>query len=381
MRVLWLGALHSDQALRTRKAPNPAAAKWTRGLLGGLRANGVEVFGLTHSYEQAWPKGQFLPGCEEDFDPSISLDWCKYINIKGCVRNGTLTACYKRKIRRIIDKHGIDLVVCYNILEYPYHVRAMRVATSLGVPCFPFILDGDDPRRDQWRWIIEGTRDAKGIVFLSDWMVKNYPGSLPVLHLDGGCSAWFGNEALRKREKNLLVYSGTLDHWRGLDLLTDVVRSLSDSEAEIIICGKNDKDELQKRLGVNRRIEVRGFVTEEELHEISLRASAFINTRDPKNEDNVLNFPSKIPNYLAYGKPIVSTWLPSMSDEYRNYIEVVESDDAEEYSKRVKSVLEWDQQRAEEHMLLIKTWFCENKLWTAQARRLVSWFVHTAGIR
>jgi len=377
MKILWLGALHSDLAVKSRKAPNAAAAKWTQGLIGGLKANGTEVIGLTHSYEQAWPKGMLLPGSPEDFDSRIELEWCRYVNIKGFIRDWTLGVGYCRKIKRIIEDKGIDALVCYNVLEYPYHVKAMSVAHEMGVPCFPIILDGDDPRRDHWQWVLHGTKDANGIVFLSDWMVKNYPGSLPVLHLDAGCKVWYGDEGLIKRERNLLVYSGTLDHWRGLELLVQVVNCLKDIDYRFIICGKNDKNEILKLVNMDPRIEVKGFVTDEELHDISLRASAFINTRDPKNGDNVLNFPSKIPNYLAYGKPIISTWLPSLSEDYGKYLQIVDQDSPEMFAIKIKEILQWNDEMQEQHAKKVKPWFISNKLWSTQARRLKGWISAT----
>lgn len=379
MKVLWLGALHSDQALRMRKAPNPAAAKWTRGLIGGLKANGVEVIGLTHSYEQAWPKGMLFPGRIADFDRSIDLDWCRYLNVKGAIRDWTLGVAYCRKIRRIIKEKGIDALICYNVREHPYHVEAMRVAHEMGVPCFPIILDGDDPRRDNWHWVLDGTKYATGIVFLSAWMVKNYPGSLPILHLDGGCQAWHGDEGLLKRERNLIVYSGTLDHWRGLELLVQVVNGLKDIDYRFVICGKNDKNGILKLVKNDPRIEIKGFVTDEELHDISLCASAFVNTRDPKNGDNVLNFPSKIPNYLAYGKPIVSTWLPSLSEDYGKYLQIVDQESPEMFAAKIEEILQWNYEMHEQYARRVKPWFLENKLWSTQARRLKGWMSTNGG--
>jgi glycosyltransferase involved in cell wall biosynthesis len=373
MKILWLGALHSDLALNTRKAPNPAAAKWTRGLIGGLKTNGVEVLGLTHSYEQAWPKGLLFPGSPVDFDSNVELNYCRYINIKGIIRDSSLILGYRNKIRKIIRDRGIDAVVCYNVKDYPFHVEAMKVAHDMGVPCFPIILDGEDPREDQWKWLLEGTKCASGIVFLSDWMINNYPGKLPTLHLDGGCQAWYGEEGLQKREDNLVVYSGTLDHWRGLSFLVDVVGHLEKLDYKLVICGKSEKGVIQKLIKNDSRIDVKGFVSDEELHALSLRASVFINARDPKNGDNVLNFPSKLPNYLAYGKPIVSTWLLSLSPEYRSYLKTVDTDAPFIFASCIEEVLRWKPADYEKHMNLVKGWFLKEKLWSVQAERLKSW--------
>jgi glycosyltransferase involved in cell wall biosynthesis len=126
-------------------------------------------------------------------------------------------------------------------------------------------------------------------------------------------------------------------------------------------------------MGNDPRVEVKGFVSDEELHDICLRASLFLNTRNPNNGDNILNFPSKIPNYLAYGKPVVSTWLSSLSNDYRLYLQVVEPDDPLIFARRVEEILAWSDKQSQTHYRLLKEWFVKNKLWNIQAERFKNW--------
>ena len=42
MKILWIGPFFSDEALFKKKAANQAAAKWSRGLLKGLKHAGCE---------------------------------------------------------------------------------------------------------------------------------------------------------------------------------------------------------------------------------------------------------------------------------------------------------------------------------------------------
>jgi glycosyltransferase involved in cell wall biosynthesis len=250
----------------------------------------------------------------------------------------------------------------------------MRVASSINVPCYPIILDDDDPRDDQWQALLRNTDGARGVVFLSNWMFKNCPTKLPLLHLDGGSPKWHGDEAEEKTEKNLIVYAGGLDKWRGLDFLIAVVKNLKKSEYRFVICGKCDKDEILKKFDHDPRVDVRGFVSDEELHEICLRAALFLNTRDPSLEKNmVVNFPSKILNYLAYGKPVVSTALTSFSDDYQRFLQIVKEDNPIMFGKKVQEVLEWDTSVRRRHYDELKEWFCANKLWRDQAKRLLDW--------
>jgi len=371
MKLLWLGPLHSHAALEQRRAVDQAATKWSRGLIHGLIDIGVDMRGITHCSEQSWPMGDLWPGTNEDFDALVPVIPVRYLNICG-LRDQYLKVAYRRKVEAEIVRERVNAVVCYNVL-HSYHVEAMKVAHERGICCFPIILDGNDPRIDQWNFLLKQTRYAKGIVFLSDWMAHNYPGNAAVLHMDGGASEWFGDEAKNKIEPNLIVYTGGLDHWRGLDFLVEVVKRLTDSKYRIVICGKCDRNAVQRLFGADLRVRVMGFVSDAELHDICCRAAVFLNTRDPKIAENILNFPSKVPNYLAYGKPIVSTWIESFSPEYHNVLQVVESDEPAAFANIINQVLTWPAEERQRHYFAVKAWFCKNKLWVKQAERLRNW--------
>jgi len=372
MKILWVGPLHSNHAVAVRRATNQAAAKWSRGLLRGFLDVGVDVVSLSHCYEQLWPKGELWPGSEADFDSLIPYKQVIYPNLHG-LKNFYLNWAYGAYTKELLKQNKVDAVVCYNIFRMPCHVASIEMAYKLGVPSFPIILDGEDPRKDQWRAILKATRYAKGIVFLSKWMIDNYPGEADVFHMDGGCEEWFGDDASKLIDPNLIVYTGALDHWRGLDFLIEVVQRLANPNYKIVICGKCDRTAIQKLFGDDKRVSVKGFVSNEELHDICCRAAAFLNTRDPKIAENILNFPSKVPNYLAYGKPIISTWIDSFSEDYHDYLQIVNEDSVEAFVVRINNVMAWSQADRERFCQHVRGWFCQNKLWSRQAKRLSDW--------
>ena len=376
-QVLWLGPMASDRALRTRRATNQAAVRYSRGLLAGLRANGAEIHAVAHCCEQAFPKGAFWPGRREDFEADGLDAWLRYPNVKG-LRDAWLTWRYAAVVRRLAARGSFDALLCYNVL-HPYHVAAMRVAARAGVPCFPIVLDGDDPRRDGWRAILRQTRYAAGVIFVSRWAADHFPGSQPVLHMDGGCEAWFGDEAAAKTEPNLVVYTGGLDHWRGLDLLVDIVRHLPDPGCRFVICGRCDRAAIQARFH-DPRVAVMGLVPDAELHDICCRARVFLNTRDPAIEENVLNFPSKIPNYLSYGKPVVSTWTASLDPEYRNVLCVVPDGTGESFAQQVRASLAWGPAERLAFRTRLREWVLRKRVWSRQTERMLAWMAARSGI-
>ena len=204
-------------------------------------------------------------------------------------------------------------------------------------------------------------------------MTEYYPGNLPTLHFDGGGGEWRGDKARHLREKNLIVYTGALDHWRGGDFLVEVVRQLKRQDVRIVLCGKCDRVKTWTRFGNDPRVEVKGFVSEAEMDDWCCRASVFLNVRDPLVGDNVVNFPSKIPNYVAYGKPIVSTWLPSLAPEYRDILDVVDEQAPAQFAARIEHVLSQPDDYYQRVFERQKMWYCGKRTWSTQTGKLLDW--------
>jgi len=117
---------------------------------------------------------------------------------------------------------------------------------------------------------------------------------------------------------------------------------------------------------------VKGFVPESEVDEICREADLFLSVRTPGLGDNLVNYPSKIPNYLSWGKPVVSTWNDSFSPDYRSILEV--SDDTPEgFAALIDKVLAWDTDAKQKKFRTIRTWFENRKSWGRQSMRLVEW--------
>ena len=376
MKILWCGPFFSDAALNEKKSPNQASAKWSRGFLKGLANNGHEIRVIDHCPEQRWPAGHVF---WQNNDPKWFLDWfpCErvsYCNAVG-IKEHWLDWQYARKVRKICREWKPDVILCYNSL-HSFNVAAMREAKKLGVKCVPIILDGDDPRRDNWGWLKRGNRYADGVVFLSYWMTQNYPDqSLPILHMDGGSDAWRGSLqpfTPSPLHPFALVHTGALDQWRGLNFMKRVIKCCTRQDVRFVFCGKCDKDAMWAAFDNDPRVEVKGFLPNEEVDAICRGADVFLNVREPDVGDNILNYPSKVPNYLSYGKPVVSTWIDSFSPDYRDVLEVCDNT-PEGFVNVLNGVLAWNAAQREAKFNQIKSWFEERKSWNKQARRLIHW--------
>lgn len=373
MKILWVGPFFSDFALATRREVNQAASKWSRGLLSALDRRGVELRVLSSCVAQRWPRGKVF---WQDADAKWFLDWfpCErigYCNVAG-VKGPWIARAYARRARKLFRSWRPDAVLCYNSL-HAEHVAVMREASRAGIKCIPIILDGDDPRQDNWRWLLDGNRYASGVVFLSYWMTQHYPNrDVPLLHMDGGADSFKGIPPPRGNSARAytLVHTGSIDYWRGLDFMGDVIGRCKRQDVSFVFCGKCDKARVMAAFGNDPRVDIRGFLTNEEVEKICLSADVFLNVRNPSVGDNILNYPSKVPNYLSYGRPVVSTWIDSFSPDYRDILDVCDNT-PEGFVQTLDGVLaQTDEQRAAKFEQ-IRQWFANRKSWDVQVGRLI----------
>jgi glycosyltransferase involved in cell wall biosynthesis len=372
MRILWIGPLFSESSIASRPAVSAAAAKWTQGLLKGFKELGADVFCITHCYEQLWPKGEMLPGNKRDFDDSIDFQSVNYLNLP-LLKDRFLSVAYKKAVKKQLKYQHYDFAFCYNTL-HTYHVAAMKTASQLGIKTIPIILDVlADPRNDNWQALLRQTSYADGVVFLSKWAADNYPGHCPSHHMEGGCTRWLGNADYMTRSPKIVVHAGGVDFRRGGNFFPKVISKINRSDIRFVFCGKCDMSHLSAELRNDPRVSFPGFLSPQELDELYDNASVFLNAKDPEDGENIFNFPSKVSNYLPYGKPIVSTWLGSFPDDYRQVISFPEDNTPEKYAEKICEVADWSSDQCKDHYSVVKEWFIRKKLWEKQVKSLLDW--------
>ena len=373
LNILYIGPNDSEWAQMHRPV-SLAAAKWARGFLVAL-SKFSNVTALTHTYEVSWPKGNVLwRGYDARLYPDgwdcvpISYPVIKYL------RDWWYAWRYPLEAKKIVRQKKIDAAIFYNC-HLPYLVRTMKVLHDMDVPCFPIILDGDDPRKDDWGWIKRAGRYAHGIVSLSWWVHTNCPVDVPQYHMDGGADAWCGHAEWKPTDNKpiRLVHTGALDQWRGLDFMVGVVRKMASPDIRFIFCGKSSCRILAKIFGDNPYVELPGFVEEEEMNRICRDADVLLNVRDPHHPDNILNYPSKLPHYFSFGRPVVSTLLESLSPDYAKVVEFAEGDTVDDYIAKVREVLAWGEERKRAKFKTIKEWFLARKQWDVLVGGMYQW--------
>ena len=356
MSFLYLSAVFESQECLKHVAISPAANKWQTHLLAALNDH-VPVINLTgHMPEPLWPKGDAFPKGLL-INSSESLD---YLNIPF-LRSASLALTYKKGIESFINKAAVkfDGFITYNPPSWLQRIIKEK-RDYLQVPWVTIVADGNAPQ------------GADGYVFLSSGYFEKFDvAKEKKIHIDGAVYPQELPEAECDSHLKTVVYSGTTSKWGGLANLLEAFQGLSDvKDINLVVTGNGSLNHIPSGLKNNDRIQFKGMVSEAELSEIFRCADVFVNPR-PNLYDNANNFPSKLFDYLAYEKPIVSSKTLGISEKYNEVLIYSERSDSSSLAASIRKALALTEAELDAYKTRLKNFNAANT-WNAQASRLSS---------
>ena len=365
-RLVWLGASLKPDVILSRFAVSPAAQRWQRGLLTGLRRVVPNLHVVGHCPDRTWPYGQLWPGSTAELDDVFRQTLVPYTNLRG-LRSSSLARNYATALSQVAASgSGRLVVVSYNADE---HVRvAVRRALGTQVPWVPVILDYSLVG-NAWTGTESLLRGTAGAVYLSWWAHSRHAGS-PSLHLDGGVTEASKGFPIHPTVKPRLLYTGALDQWGGITQLLDAFQRLRIPNATLVVTGWSQWSAIRKRLETTPGVEYRGRVDEATLLKLAEQASVLVNPRPANIPGNQMNFPSKLLEYLTYGRPVVTTMTPGVAPEYADFTIPAKSDTPDDLAAAIDRALSLDHAHRVEMARRAEHFLSTTRLWSIQAERL-----------
>lgn len=141
-----------------------------------------------------------------------------------------------------------------------------------------------------------------------------------------GCVDWnqFKSFKYKKPNKPLtFMFSGLLAPVTGADLLLGALKKIRRDDVRVVVTGKGPLDNQFRSLN-DDRVDYKGFVSREEYRLLLDNADVLLNPRNMNMAENQNNFPSKVLEYLATGKPIISTRFSGWN-EYKDCCQYIDS--------------------------------------------------------
>jgi glycosyltransferase involved in cell wall biosynthesis len=365
-RLVWLGASLKPEVILSRFAVSPAAQRWQRGLLTGLRRIVPDLHVVGHCPDRTWPYGQLWPGSIAELEDAFRQTLVPYANLRG-LRSSSLARNYARALSKVkASSSGRAVVVSYNADE---HVRvAVRRAFGTQVPWVPVVLDYNLVG-NEWTGTESLLRGTAGAVYLSWWAHSRHTGS-PSLHLDGGVVEASKGFPIHPTAKPRLLYTGALDQWGGITQLLDAFTRLRAPNATLVVTGWSQRSAIRKRLETTPGVEYRGRVDEATLLQLAEQASVLVNPRPLNIPGNQMNFPSKLLEYLTYGRPVVTTMTPGVAPEYADFTIPAKSDSPDDLAAAIDRALSLDHVHRVDMARRVEHFLSTSRLWTIQAAKL-----------
>lgn len=189
-----------------------------------------------------------------------------------------------------------------------------------------------------------------------------------------GCIDWnlFKDiEPTIKGDNYNIVYTGFIGRVTGVDILLAAFKQIDNPNARLIICGQGrELDDLIESYSQNdSRIVFKGYISKKEYISVLNEADLLVNPRNMNLLQNQNNFPSKVLEYIASGRPCLSTRFCGWRD-YTDNIFFCDSDALDMYEK----IMDIMQLNASQIMSIYSNnrKFAQTKTWEKQIDYIIS---------
>lgn len=171
--------------------------------------------------------------------------------------------------------------------------------------------------------------------------------------------------------KTSVMYSGVLDLRYGIPELLDAMDMLDDTY-ELWLTGMgNAEDLIRERALRDPRIKFYGYLpSRQDLLNKQAQATMLISPRRDTEEASKYCFPSKLFEYMASGRPVISCFLAGIPKEYHPYLVELPSATAQQIAQVICQVAQLPRQDRDEAGRRAKAFVLERKNKFAQAKKI-----------
>lgn len=307
MKILFCGTMLPEKYENIIKDLSSAGNRFQWNFIKALRKQGIEVAILSYV---GIPLG--------DTDRNQLEQDCQKENIVPVIKDrDVITAVldFQRKMKPLTLQ--ADWVFSYNVV-YSWlnlcgiaHRRGKHAALVLA-DYSPRQGYEDTIRKLYASFQMRAIGQYDIVVALSDHVKDILKKNQQILIMEGGIDLElyksFDLLPYHEGKRIRLMYSGLLSQVTGVDLLLKAFRRLTYDNVQLVITGKGNLEEMVAEYqSADRRIQYYGHLKYEDYMDQLKEADILVNPRNMELPENKNNFPSKIMEYLASGKVIVST--------------------------------------------------------------------------
>lgn len=394
MEALYLSLFCSKRILEqlrgmTNCNPGYAGQKFDRLVMQGLIKNGCSCEALSalplnhHMSKKIWwnPKTETYAGIRIKYVPFINLPALKQLTLLIFSFFSILAWGMKKRREKVILADVLNFSIC---------AGGMIAARLLGIKMIGVVTDMPGLMVNA-----EGKHDNffsrfKSITSLMEQSVYNYDAYVfltrqmddvinrkhrPYIVMEGLVDSEIENTApvpVREHER-IILYAGGLHERYGLKSLVEAFMLNGGSDLRLWIYGSGAfvRDLEEKYMPEDPRIIYKGVVPNEEIIAAEQKATLLVNPRPTSEAFTLYSFPSKNMEYMASGRPLLTTNLPGMPEEYHHYVYLIEEESLEGYTDAISRVISLPPEEIFRKGCQAKKWILKSKNNIIQGKRIL----------
>lgn len=355
-KVFYISALASERRItleydHSGKNPGFAVQKFSRLLVKGLQANGIEVRAisnppdLTNREKYVKSKDEIEDGVHYKYVPYVNLPIIKHICLFVYVFIYVLFWGIRGRRDKTIICDVLSISICMGALlaSKINGVQSVAVVTDI----YGMMVGGSKTSllssfaaRLNSKYVSQFDK----YVLLTEQMNKVVnPKGRPHIVMEALCDSALLQEIhshIPKSHPRTIIYAGGIYEKYGLKMLAEGFLKANVPDAKLVYFGEGSYVEEYKALCEEyTNLEYRGVVSNDEVLIDEQAATILVNPRFTTEEFTKYSFPSKNMEYMASGTPLLTTKLPGMPQEYYPYVFLFEDETIDGYANAIRSAL------------------------------------------
>lgn len=375
LHLALFGSLVDPGAVSGLPEASEAANRFQLGLVRGLLAAGVATVTVMTALPVATsprPRPPLVRQRRWDVQPGVAIYAPGFLNIPPIKPFLVHHALRRAGLRNQRDR--LDAVISYNPSPGPASA-GLAVARRHNIPFVAIVADytpksqwSSPLRAAQLAWARRLMVSSDGLVVLSAHTGRDFAGNRPWIKIDGGLDDdWLSLPPATTSPKTI-VYAGTPAYVSGIRLLLDAFALIPEPDVRLVISGRGGlEDDVRSAAARDRRIRVAGFLDRGDMQHLLRSATVLVNPRLSQCIENRYNFPSKLLDYLASGRPVITTLAGDLDVAFRYTTLPLETESPAALAALLVDVCSWPEERVASFGATGRAFVRSKRTWNGQA--------------
>ncbi len=358
MKILLIGVFLDPKNVSKYKGVSTATNNWQYQLVSNISNNVTSISVISYVSEKSWPFGKLFPKIEsKDLENTFISDTISYINLP-LIREFSIYLNVKKVLKNKSIYNTFDYIMTFNSL-----LRNNLINKYIN--------------RNTNRISISITGDGKISEISKISIIQNYNSYLNSkktykYFFQGGVPSIKVSDLYDFNNSKIIVFTGTFTNLTGIEKFAMQFGNLNIKDLQLHIYGRGNVEYLNSLANKYKNIKIFGYVSTEVLNKAMNEAFAFVNPRNELEESSQNTFPSKLLEYVSFGKPIISTYSSSLDDNFNNLLLLYNSEDENTLKfqlEKIRTMNIDDMNSIREKYLF----FIENNSWELKTKELVNY--------